>query len=239
MHPRTYHSHFLKAESRSQPEGDQGLRSDSDVVEQQNTSISPSSLTINPAVLQQTAAILGEDPQTESELFQRVMSGQRQHIQAHQQPGQSMPAPIRSLAAPEFPSTSFTSAEHPSRKSRSTSTVRGRRWNPTQMPPQMMSTWRHQDSRTNQVQRILPNHPPAQGVSRAIVSPRQDASKWTAAQTGDGAANHHLQRHRQLLRHVPPALPPQIPSIRSVFPEIHFTNQTNTSAVHPKPAVRP
>lgn len=239
MHPRTYHSHFLKPESPIQREGVQGLRSDSRAVEQQSRLISPSSVSINPALLQSTATAFDEDLQTVMGGQRLHVQGHQQHAEAHQRQGNSIPSPIRSVATQVSSSASVASAEHPSRESRNTSELRRRRRRQTQAQSHMMSMWHHQDVRRNQYQRVLPDHLPRQSVGRAIAPPGQDVSKWTVAQIGDGKANHHLQRNLQPLRRLPPAIRPPLPSIRSVFPEIHFTDQKNVSTVRPKPAVRP
>jgi hypothetical protein len=237
MHPRTYHSHFLNPKSPVQPEGGQGLRPFSKAVEQQSRLVSPSSVSNNPTVLQPTTAVFGTDPYPGSEMFQTAMRGQRQDVQAHNQHVQgyqkqshSTPAPIRSVVAPAFPSGSAASAEPPSREPRSASKFSGQRMRQTHAQSQMMSIWRCQDSWRNQRQGTLAGHLPERGVGRAMLPHQQDGSKWGAAQIGDGKTNHRLQRHRYPRKRMPPALRPQIPSIRSALPEF-FAAQTETSTV--------
>jgi hypothetical protein len=225
MHPRSYHSHFLKPEGSIQSEGVQGLRSDSKAVEQQSRLISPSSVSINPALLQSTATAFDEDPQTVMQGQRLHVQGHQQHAEAHQRQSNSIPSPVRLVATQvSSSSASVASAEHASQELRRASELRYRRSRQTQAQSHMMSMRHHQGVRRNQYQRALPDHLPRQSVGRAIAPPGQDVSRWAAAQIRDGGPNYHLQRNPQPLRRLPLAIQPRLPSVRSAFPEIHFTD---------------
>ncbi|KAJ4047608.1 hypothetical protein NW758_15336 [Fusarium oxysporum] len=145
MHPGTYRLYPLRPQVMAQPEGNQWLRPFSNAMEQQHGLIPPSSVCVDPAVLQSTTAAPGVNLHSKEQTFQGVMKGQAQHDQGHQQPRPFVPAPSRLSAAPESPSASVGRAKHRARKTRGSSAVLGhRRSRPNHGHLQTMSTWRFQ-----------------------------------------------------------------------------------------------
>ncbi|TXB98453.1 hypothetical protein FocTR4_00013524 [Fusarium oxysporum f. sp. cubense] len=222
MHPGTYPLYPLRPQVMAQPEGNQWLRPFSNAMEQQHGLIPPSSVCVDPAVLQSTTAAPGG-----------VMKGQGQHDQGYQQSRPFVPTPSGLSAAPESPSASVGRAEHRARKTRGSSAVLGhRRSRPNHGHLQTMSTWRFQGHWRTQPQGGSSGYFPKQGISRAIVPHRCGLPRNAAAQTGDGETSGHIQRlRRPLEQRMPLALRPQLPSIRLLFPEI-FASKTEASTAH-------
>ncbi|KAK2684737.1 hypothetical protein QWA68_016108 [Fusarium oxysporum] len=232
----THQSGPLSIQSMAQPVGNQGLSSYSNTVPQQYGMIPATSMYFNPAILQSMNVSSEKNLHPKPEMCQRVMTGQGQHNQAYQEPGPFMPAPIREPEVPVSAPAWTRSTKHRRLRPGGAPAAlghRGSRAHNGQL--QMMSTWRFQDHQGNQPQGGLSHHSIKHRITRAMVSHRSGVSRSPGAQARNVETDRHVEwLQRPLVRRVPSAPQPQLPSIRSLIPELPktFANLTEASTVH-------
>ncbi|KAH7184213.1 hypothetical protein BKA60DRAFT_602802 [Fusarium oxysporum] len=226
----------LSIQNMAQPVGNQGLSSYSNTVPQQYGLIPAASMYFNPAILQSMDVSSEKNLHPKPEMCQRVMTGQGQHNQAYQEPGPFMPAPIREPEVPVSAPAWTRSTKH-------------RRLKPGDAPAaldhpgsrtyngqlQMVSTWRFQDHQGNQPRRGLSHHSIKHRITRAMVSHRSGVPRSPGAQARNAETDRHVEwPQRPLVRRVPLALQPPLPSIRSLIPELPktFATHTEVSTAH-------
>ncbi|KAJ9413626.1 hypothetical protein QL093DRAFT_2569670 [Fusarium oxysporum] len=226
----------LSIQSMAQPVGNQGLSSYSNTVPQQYGLIPAASMYFNPAILQSMDVSSEKNLHPKPEMCQRVMTGLGQHNQAYQEPGPFMPAPIREPEVPVLAPAWTRSTKHRRLKPGDAPAAldhRGSRTYNGQL--QMVSTWRFQDHQGNQPRRGLSHHFIKHRITRAMVSHRSGVPRSPGAQARNVETDRHVEwRQRPLVRRVPLALQPPLPSIRSLIPELPktFANHTNVSTAH-------
>ncbi|KAH7203160.1 uncharacterized protein BKA55DRAFT_600442 [Fusarium redolens] len=236
VHPGTHQPHPLSIQNMVHPVGNQGLSSCSNTMVQQYGLIPAASIYINPAVLQSVDVPLEKHLHLNPEMCQRVMTGQGQHNQEHQEPRPFMPAPIREPEVPVSAPAWTRSTKHRRLKPGGAPAALGhggsRAYN-GQL--QMMSTWRFQDHQGNQPQGGLSHHSIKHRVTRAMVSHRSGVPRSLGAQARNVETDRHVEwPQRPLERRVPSALQPRLPSIRSLIPGLPktFANHTEVSTAH-------
>jgi hypothetical protein len=236
VHPGTHQPHPLSIQNMVHPVGNQGLSSCSNTMVQQYGLVPAASMYNNPAVLQSVDVPLEKHLHPKPEMYQRVMTGQGQHNQEHQEPGPFMSAPIREPEVPVSAPAWTRSTKHRRLKPGGAPAAlghRGSRAYNSQL--QMMSTWRFHDQQGNQPQRGLSHHSIKHRVTRAMVSHRSGAPRSPGAQGRNVETYCHGEwLQRPLVRRVPSALQPRLPSIRSLIPGLPktFANLTEASTVH-------
>ncbi|KAH7142443.1 hypothetical protein DER46DRAFT_631035 [Fusarium sp. MPI-SDFR-AT-0072] len=236
VHPGTHQPHPLSIQNMVHPVGNQGLSSCGNTMVQQYGLVPAASMYNNPAILQSMDVSSEKNLHPKPEMCQRVMTGQGQHNQAYQEPGPFMPAPIREPEVPVSAPAWTRSTKH-------------RRLKPGDAPAaldhpgsrtyngqlQMVSTWRFQDHQGNQPRRGLSHHSIKHRITRAMVSHRSGVPRSPGAQARNAETDRHVEwPQRPLVRRVPLALQPPLPSIRSLIPELPktFANHTEVSTGH-------
>ncbi|KAF5707013.1 hypothetical protein FMUND_11313 [Fusarium mundagurra] len=232
----THQSGPLSIQNMAQPVGNQGLSSYSNTVPQQYGLIPAASMYVNPAVLQSMDVPSEKSLHPKSEMWQKVMTGQGQHNQEHQEPRPFMPAPMREPDMPMSASAWIRNTKYRRLKPGCAPATFGQqRSRSCHGQLQMMSTWRFQDHQGNQPQGGLSTHSVKHWVTRALVSHRSGAPRSPGAQGRNVETYCHAEwLQRPLVRRVPSALQPRLPSIRSLIPELPetFANQTEVSTGH-------
>ncbi|KAH7187834.1 hypothetical protein BKA60DRAFT_664977 [Fusarium oxysporum] len=236
VHPGTRQPHPLSIQNMVHPVGNQGLSSCSNTMVQQYGLTPAASMYINPAVLQSVDVPLEKHLHPKPEMCQRVMTGQGQHSQEHQEPGPFMSAPIHEPEVPVSAPAWTRNTKHRRLKPGDAPAAldhRGSRTYNGQL--QMVSTWRFQDHQGNQPRRGLSHHSIKHRITRAMVSHRSGVPRSPGAQARNVETDRHVEwTQRPLVRRVPLALQPPLPSIRSLIPELPktFANHTNVSTAH-------
>ncbi|KNB18612.1 hypothetical protein FOXG_22304 [Fusarium oxysporum f. sp. lycopersici 4287] len=236
VHPGTRQPHPLSIQNMVHSVGDQGFSSCSNTMVQQYGLIPAASMYINPAVLQSVDVPLEKHLHPKPEMCQRVMTGQGQHSQEHQEPGPFMSAPIHEPEVPVSAPAWTRNTKHRRLKPGCAPAIFGQqRSRSCHGQLQMMSTWRFQDHQGNQPQGGLSTHSVKHRVTRALVSHRSGAPRSPGVQRINVETYCHGEwLQRPLVRRVPPALQRRLPSIRSLIPELPetFANQTEVSTGH-------
>ncbi|KAH7228546.1 uncharacterized protein BKA55DRAFT_716394 [Fusarium redolens] len=220
----------LSIQNMVKPVENQGISSYSNTMPQQYGLIPAASMYVSPAVLQSMDVPSEKSLHPKSETWQKVMTGQGQHNQEHQEPRPFMPAPIRESDMPTSASAWIRNTKHRRLKpGYAPATFGQQRSRACHGQLQMMSTWRFQDHQGNQPQGGLSTHSVKHRVTRAMASRRSGAPRSPGAQTRNVETDCHAEwLQRPLVRRVPSALQPRLPSIRSLIPELPetFANQT-------------
>ncbi|EXA28939.1 hypothetical protein FOVG_19498 [Fusarium oxysporum f. sp. pisi HDV247] len=236
VHAGTRQPHPLSIQNMVHSVGDQGLSSCSNTMVQQYGLIPAASMYINPAVLQSVDVPLEKHLHPKPEMCQRVVTGQGQHSQEHQEPGPFMSAPIHEPEVPVSAPAWTRNTKHRRLKPGCAPAIFGQqRSRSCHGQLQMMSTWRFQDHQGNQPQGGLSTHSVKHRVTRALVSHRSGAPRSPGAQEINVETYCHGEwLQRPLVRRVPSALQRRLPSIRSLIPELPetFANQTEVSTGH-------
>jgi hypothetical protein len=236
VQPGTHQPHPLSIQNMVHPVGNQGLSSCSNTMVQQYGLVPAASMYNNPGVLQSVDVPLERHLHPKPEMYQRVMTGQGQHNQEQQEPGPFMSAPIREPEVPVSASAWTRSTKHRRLRPGGAPAALGHRGSRAYNGQlQMMSTWRFQDHQGNQPQGGLSHHSIKHRITRAMVSHRSGVPRSPGAQARNVETDRHVEwLQRPLVRRVPSALQPRLPSIRSLIPELPktFANLTEASTVH-------